>query len=110
MQFSPLNWSKFNAIQIILDGSKSHLHEDFLTENMETVNEIKRISSKNSNELPLRDVRSLLTEVRDEELLSSPPDRNILRSQRSTEQSQASQCVQLLQDLIVVTHLEVSSS
>lgn len=51
----------------------------------ETVNAIKRVAAEPSNELYLRFVRSLLSEVRDEELLSSLPDRNFLRSQRGTE-------------------------
>ena len=74
---------------------------------MDTANAIKRPAAEPS----VREVRSLMSDVRDEELLSgSVPDRNILRTQRSTEQSQADGYVQLLQDLIVGTHLEVSNS
>jgi hypothetical protein len=74
---------------------------------VDTENTIKRTPAEPS----VRDVRSLQSNVRDVELLSGRvPDRNILRTHRSTEQSQADGYVQLLQDLIVGTHLEVCNS
>lgn len=74
---------------------------------MDTTSTIKRRAAESS----ISDVRSLLSDMRDIELLSDrAPDRNILRTHRPTEQSQADAYVQLVQDLIVGTHLEVCNS
>jgi len=74
---------------------------------VDTASTIKRRAAESS----ISDVRSLLSDMRDVELLSGrAPDRNILRTHRPTEQSQADGDVQLLQDLIVGTHLEVCNT